>query len=140
MRFFVDGKLGDRPVTRVTSTTSMVRVATRETTAFDLVERPGVHAGLSHVATVLAELSPLDPDLLAAQVPSRSVHVARRLGWLLERSGNPVDLGPLYDAVAGNRAAYSPLDPRAPVVGTDKGSRDRHWRVVTNAEVEPDEF
>jgi predicted transcriptional regulator of viral defense system len=140
LRFFVDKAVRERPTVRVTSATSMVRVASRETTAFDLVERADAFAGLSHVATVLAELEGLDPELLAAQAPARKVHVARRLGWLLERSANPVDLGPLHEALVADRSPYTALDPGAPTAGSGKQARDRRWRVLANSLVEPDEF
>jgi predicted transcriptional regulator of viral defense system len=118
--------------------TGQVWVSSPELTALDLVDRPQRGGGVSNVATVLAEMA-ADPGLsggelaeLAARFPAGS---ARRLGYLLQVVGAPVDLDPLRALVGARPLARMPvLTPQGP----RRGTRDTVWQLLVNTDVEPD--
>lgn len=114
-----------------------VRLSTPAATALELVGYADRCAGLSHVATVLAELAEsLDPDALAAEGLRCPVAWVQRLGWLLERVDQP-DLAQALLPDVGARAS-SPTRLLPSYTGTG-APRDGRWRLIVNAEVEPDE-
>ncbi len=87
-----------------------VQVASPETTVFDLVARPDLALGLSHTATLVAELLTLDALDGGALVTAARRHpaaVVRRGGMLLDRlqselgwdMDSPLDLEPLAEHV-----------------------------------------
>jgi hypothetical protein len=91
-------------------------------------------AGLSHVATILAELPDLDGGQLAVLAKKRARSDARRLGWLLSLVHYDIDLGPLRkvaDPGQGQPALLSPKGPRS-------GEHDNYWNVLVNTIVAPD--
>jgi predicted transcriptional regulator of viral defense system len=134
LRLFTSAHVIDAPVERRNVPTGTVRLATRELTAVDLVERPGNSGGIDNVATVLTELGQLDGKLLAEVAAARSRSVARRLGWLLTFVGADVDLDPLRDLTAVGEGEPTDLRAGAP----RRGPVDRAWHVRVNVEVQPD--
>jgi predicted transcriptional regulator of viral defense system len=115
-----------------------VRVATPAATALELVAYADRCGGLSHVATVLAELSEeIAPDALAAEGRRAPVAWAQRLGWLLERVDQPALAGALLPDVDARATSPTPLRRSAPTRGAP---RDARWRLIVNADVEPDEL
>jgi predicted transcriptional regulator of viral defense system len=116
--------------------TGSMRVATAETTAFDLVRFPAAAGYWSHVATVLSELAEkLDPVKLAAGAARVAQSDVQRLGWLLSRVGANDLADALARELAGKRLQPTPLcrsrdSERAPL--------DARWRVRVNDQVEPD--
>jgi predicted transcriptional regulator of viral defense system len=134
LRFFTGTHVGEAPVERRNVPTGQVTLSTKELTAVDLVEHPGPGGGIDNVATVLAEVGPLDGSQLAASSMNRARSVARRLGWLLEFVGAEVDLEPLRELAAAGDGA--PTDLRAG--SARRGPFDRSWNVRVNVQVNPD--
>lgn len=134
LRFFTGTHVAQAPVERRNVPTGQITLSTKELTAVDLVEHPGRGGGINNVATVLAELGPLDGAQLAAASEHRARSVPRRLGWLLEFVAAEVDLGPLRKIAAAGHGA--PTDLRAG--GARRGSVDRSWNVRVNVQVDPD--
>jgi predicted transcriptional regulator of viral defense system len=115
-----------------------VRVATPAATALELVGYADRCGGLSHVATVLAELAEaIDPAALAAEGRRAPVAWAQRLGWLLERVEKPDLADVLRPDVEARATAPTPLRRSAPTRGAE---RDARWRLIVNADVEPDDL
>ena len=119
--------------------TGRINVSTPEVTVLDLVETPQFGAGLSNVATVIAELletDMIDPVALAEQAAHYSTAATQRVGYLIEQMsneiGNSIDLGPLWELVDG--APLVDLYPKAERSGT----RNDRWNVVANIDIEPD--
>ncbi len=128
---------GEIPVVTFNTPRGVVRVASPETTALDVVGYPRHGGGLDNVATVLAELAEvLDPEELA-RVAARTSPTpwAQRLGFLLERVGAGDRCGPLAALVAERATHVTPLSTRASMRGAP---RDERWRLAVNVEVEAD--
>ena len=134
LRFITNEHLSDMTTERRTTQTGMFTIASRDTTAVDLVWRLREAGGISNVATVLIEIGELDGDRLARLSPHRNRATSRRLGWLLERFRDDVD--PHWLQVVAEPAEGEPvkLSPYAP----KRGHIDRRWGVLVNTSVEPD--
>lgn len=137
--FFVGRHVTQVGVMMKNSNTGTVRVSTPEVTALDLASRPIDCGGVSHVATVIAEISTgvgLHPTHLDIAARHYSGATLRRLGWILEFVGSPFDLGTLERRVKiqPETRASMLLDPSGP----RRGKSSRRWRLVENATVEPD--
>lgn len=132
--FTVDSHVADMDIVDATTHTGSIRVASRETTAVDLVWKPSRAGGLGNTLTVLAELGDLNPERLAALAAIRSTAVVRRLGWLLARAREDLDLAPLQTLVRAKGS--TPTDLRAG--GPRRGAVDPDWLVRVNADVEAD--
>ncbi|HXC23027.1 MAG TPA: type IV toxin-antitoxin system AbiEi family antitoxin [Solirubrobacteraceae bacterium] len=114
--------------------TGRIRLATRETTVVDLVVHPDAAAGLSNVATVIAQIGDLDVPTLAQLASVRSRSVARRLGWLLDRFRDDLELEPLRAAAHAQDGYPTRLVRALPA----RGAIDIGWNLQINAPVEPD--
>lgn len=134
LRFISSHNVDEMATEQATTHTGYVRLATRETTAVDLVWRPQHGAGLSNVATVLRELGELDPAQLARLSETRGRSVARRLGWLLDRFRSDLDTSLLRLAARPEEGEIALLLPGGP----KRGKADRRWGVRINTDVEPD--
>lgn len=128
--------LESAPVVNVQTETGSMRVSTPEATAFDLVRFAPAAGHLSNVATVLGELAEkLDPIALAELASSYAVPEVQRLGFLLERVGEP--------ALAASLAAWLGTRRHRPVLLATRQARgdarpDPRWLVVPNETVEAD--
>jgi predicted transcriptional regulator of viral defense system len=134
LRFYQSAHVAETPTIRQNSHTGTFKVSTPEATVVDLVERPRQAGGLSNVATILRELGALDAGELVRLSSLRPRAHARRLGWLLERFREDVDLGEL-------RRQAEPADGRpTPLAagGRRAGDLDSGWAVLVNTSVEPD--
>ncbi len=113
----------------------VLRVASREATALELIGYADRCGGLDHVTTVLEELGPeCDGKLLVGEAEKAPVAWAQRLGYVLDAVH--VDdrvTAPLAAWVAERRPLYAALSRSTP--RTD-AARDRRWRVVVNVELE----
>ena len=132
--FAMRGNLEHAPVVVRNTPKGIVRIASPELTAFELVGYPRHGGGMDNVATVLSELAEsLDPAMLAAAAPLSPLPWAQRLGFLLDHVG----FGSVSDELAAWVFARSPddcaLDPRRPTGGA---LRDSRWKLIVNAEVE----
>lgn len=119
--------------------TGHIKVSSPEITVLDLVEAPEHGAGLSNVATVIAQFVEdglIDAGALAADASTYPTAVAQRAGYLIESMselvGTAVDLSPLDELVTGSdRVALAPS-----LAPTEQ--RNDRWRVSVNIEIEPD--
>lgn len=136
LRFHTSTRIDADEVRRVAGPRTMLNVASPDLTAVDLATRPGFAGGLSNVATILAELPPIDGGRLAAVVARRSRADARRLGWLLDLVRDDVDLTEVRSIAQPDRGQPTPLAPW----GSRRGRVDTAWGVLVNATVEPDQL
>lgn len=134
LRFTVSDRVPDMAVEKRTTRTGYFTLATRETTAVDLVWRNRAGGGISNVVTVIKEIGGLDGERLARLAPVRDRATARRLGWILEQYRPDVD--PHWLQVVARPDTGEPvlLSPSAP----KRGRVDKRWGVVVNTAVEPD--
>jgi predicted transcriptional regulator of viral defense system len=134
IRFYTSEHVGSVPVERRNGPSGYLCVATRETTAVDLVERPRRGGGLSNVATVLIELGALEGAVVGSIAAARGKATARRLGWLLQRYRPDVELEQL-------RAAARPQEGEPALLssgGSATGVVDTAWGLRVNENVDPD--
>lgn len=134
LRFTTSSRVGEMAVEHRTTHTGYFVLATRETTVVDLVWRYRHGGGISNVATVLMEIGPLDGDTLARLAPVRDRATVRRLGWLLERHRQDVDVHWLQFVARPSEGEPVLLTPSA----RKRGHVDKRWGVLVNTEVEPD--
>lgn len=114
----------------------VIKIATPEATALDVVGYVNHSGGLDNVATILIELAEsIDPKRLAEVAELSPVSYAQRLGYLLELVGEKDLAAPLADYISKKRAVTTALIPRKSMKGTTK---DRRWQLYVNADVEPD--
>lgn len=134
LRFIASEEAPRMPIERATTRTGYFNLATRETTAVDLVWKFRWAGGPSNVATVLKELGGLDGDLLGRAARIRDRSTARRLGWMLAHFRPDVDLHwvqVLADPPAGEPVLLDAREPK-------RGHLDAQWGVRVNTVVEPD--
>jgi predicted transcriptional regulator of viral defense system len=134
LRFYTSRHVIGSTVERHNVPTGQLRLAPRELTAVDLVEHPSASGGIDNVATVLAELTPLDGHRLASLAARRERSTARRLGWLLALVDADLDLEPLQAVAEPRHGSATDLRVGAPRLG----HVDRAWNVRVNIRVEPD--
>lgn len=134
VEFHVSRDVRVTPVERVQTDTGYMRVATRESTAFDLVRFVAASGGLGTVAAVLSELAEgLDADSLRELAAARPTHEVQRLGHLLDAIGCPRLADPLARALGGRRVRTVLLAPGRPVGGE---APSLPWRVVANEDLD----
>jgi predicted transcriptional regulator of viral defense system len=134
--FIVRKRLRDVPVQSVNTPRGTLLISTPEATALDLVGYPHRAGGLNQVATVLGELAErLDADKLAAVADTAPPAWSQRLGYLLERVDAAEKAAPLKAWVQAHVHKSAVL-----LAGTksSSGARDKGWKIVVNASVEPD--
>lgn len=131
LRFYLCSSLHLRPARRLTGPTGRLSVATPETCAFDMAERPDAAGGINTIVDVLGDLD-VDANALVDASNGRARTVIRRCGWLLEHTGSDRDLAPLHDIVATDSSNPTPLVPG----GKPRGEIDRTWNVVVNTLVD----
>ena len=134
LRFFTGRHVTTAPTERHNTPTATMLVATPELTAVDLVNHVDAAGGLDSVATVLAELEPLDPAELTRLASGRYRAVARRLGWLLNLVKADVDLKPLATVASPSDGTATDLRAGNP----HRGALDRRWNIRVNTDVQPD--
>lgn len=113
-----------------------IRISTPEATAIDLAGYPQHTGGLDQVATVLAELAEeMDPQLLPEAAATAPLSWAQRLGYLLKVVDMADTASQLKVYVGARAREYKLLAPGSP---TGDAQRDADWKIIVNAEVEPD--
>jgi predicted transcriptional regulator of viral defense system len=136
VEFVARRNVADVPTVPTNTPRGILRVSTREATAFDLVGYQGHAGGLSNVATVLAELREhMDAGKLLAEAARSPLPWAQRLGYLLELVDGRELARPLAEHVASHAREYVLLRPRQPVAGA---RRDSRWRLLVNDRIETD--
>jgi len=119
--------------------TGRIKVSTPAVTLLDLVESPSHGAGLSNVATIIAQFVEdeiIDPAVLAKEAAGYPTAVAQRAGFLTESMadlvGTPLDLSDLKTLIQGAESVPLALHH------SDGGERSNRWGVVVNSDIEPD--
>lgn len=126
------------PTVQMKTPTGTMRVSTPEATALDLVRFFKSAGHLDHVATVLAELGEhLDGSRLVEVARETGIEIAavQRLGFLLEKVKRRDVAKPLAAWVRANKPLSARLLPGQGVAEAPESSR---WRLLVNAEIEPD--
>jgi len=135
IRFSMSSLVEQLPAIERQTETGTMRVATAETTAFDLVRYPAAAGHLSNAATVLFELAErLDARALVTIAPLFRLPCVQRLGYLLDAVGQGEVAAPLAEWLAGKQVRAVPLQPGEPA----EVVLDRRWHVLPNVEVEVD--
>lgn len=122
---------GCTPVRMMRAGTTPFRVATPEITALDLVRYADRCGGIQAVAPVIHQLTTgvgLNLRRLTSFARDYPRTVLRRLCWILEHTGAPVDLTFLEQKAWLPTAQLSLLDPRGP----REGPVHRRWYVIDN--------
>jgi len=136
VEFIARGDLEKMPVATVNTPLGVLRYATLEVTALELVGYPKHAGGLSNVATIVSELAEsLDTSKLLEVARLSPVSWSQRLGYLLELVGRE-DLAKALEPFVQNQAkSFTPLRRAAAVASAKRSTK---WKLIINAEVEPD--
>jgi len=134
--FIVRKHLQQVPVQNFNTPRSTIHVSTPEATAVDLIGYCHRAGGLDQVATVLSELAEqINAKKLVTAAQTAPVAWAQRLGYLFERVCAYEQVTLLKAYIKDQARQSVPLIPGR----THKGaSRDTDWKILVNAEVEPD--
>ncbi|MFZ4578131.1 MAG: type IV toxin-antitoxin system AbiEi family antitoxin [Myxococcota bacterium] len=136
VEFIARGDLEAMPVVRVNTPRGVLCYATPEVTALELVGYPKHAGGLNNVATVLSELAEeMEPGKLLEAALLSPVGWSQRLGYLLELSARADLAGAIAPFVQENARSYTPLRRASRTAGA---RRNPAWKVIINAELEPD--
>jgi predicted transcriptional regulator of viral defense system len=136
VEFIARGDLEKMPVATVNTPRGVLRYATPEVTALELVGYPKHAGGLSNVATVVGELAEgLDAGKLLEVARLSPVSWCQRLGYLLELVGREDLAKPLQPFVEEQAKSYAPLRRAAAIASAKRSAR---WKLIVNAAVEPD--
>jgi predicted transcriptional regulator of viral defense system len=133
--FIARKRIDDVPIQEFNTARGTIRVSTPEATAIDLAGYPSHAGGLSNVATVLAELAEaISPGLLPMAAETAPLPWAQRLGYLLELDDAKEAASALDEYIGAKAREYTLLAPGQ----ANSGERNARWKVVVNANVEPD--
>lgn len=136
VEFIARGDLEQMPVATVNTPRGVLRCATPEVAGLELVGYPKHGGGLSNVATVLAELAEkLDAGKLIEAARLSPVSWSQRLGYLFELVGREDLAKPLQLFVEQQAKSYAPLRRAAAIAAAKRSAR---WKLIINAEVEPE--
>jgi predicted transcriptional regulator of viral defense system len=134
--FIVRKDIAAIPVQSFNTPRGTVRVSTPEATAVDLVGYPGHIGGLDQAATILSELAEnLDPEKLVTAAQTAPVPWAQRLGYLLVKAGAGERAEALKSYVKEHARQTAVLLPTA---SSENAPRDVDWKLIVNADVEPE--
>ncbi|WP_439102351.1 type IV toxin-antitoxin system AbiEi family antitoxin [Congregibacter sp.] len=124
------------PVRTFNTSRGALKVSSPEATAIDLVGYPEHVGGLNQVATILSELAEeIDASVLAAAATTAPITWIQRLGHILELVGAENAAQGLKGYVSEHAREYTKLMPGG---DKDAGPRLREWKLVVNADLEPD--
>jgi predicted transcriptional regulator of viral defense system len=136
VEFIARGDLEKMPVATVNTPLGVLRYATPEVTALELVGYPNHAGGLSNVATIVGELAEgLDAGKLLEVARLSPISWSQRLGYILELVGHEDLAKALEPFVQEHARSYTPLRRAAAIA---KATRSARWKLIVNAEVEPD--
>ena len=126
----------ETPVNLRNTETGVIRIATPEATALELVGYPERSGYLNNVATVLTELAEsITGEALALEARRAPMAWVQRLGFLLVLVGAD-ELANHLDTVLRERETFTVgLAAWKPIVGAP---RDPRWQLAVNIEVESD--
>jgi len=136
VEFIARGDLENMPVATVNTPLGVLRYATPEATALELVGYPKHAGGLSNVATIVGELAEsLDAGKLLEVARQSPISWSQRLGYILELVGREDLAKALEPFVQEQARSFTPLRRAAAIA---KATRSAKWKLIVNAEVEPD--
>jgi predicted transcriptional regulator of viral defense system len=136
VQFVARKDLERTPVVEKNTPRGILRMASPEATALELVGYADRCGGLDNVASVLAELvETLDPHKLVAAAALCPIAWVQRLGYLLDVGGHS-ELGDvLVPHVREHAHVVAPLVRARIKAGAERVDR---WKLAVNASVEPD--
>ncbi len=136
IKFIARKNIDDVPVRTFNTSRGKLRVSTPEATAVDLVGYPAHVGGLDQVATILSELArKIDASALAEAAATAPITWVQRLGYILELVEAESATAALREYVGQHAREYTKLMPGG---NKEAGPRLRGWKLVVNAELEPD--
>ena len=137
IEFHQSGVLADTPTVDLQTETGTMRVATPETTAFDLVRYQAAAGYLDNAVTALSELAErMQPKALATCAETQPVPDAQRVGYLLEQIGQQELAESVWGAVVDQRLRNILLAPKC---ARGRRKPDPRWRVIPNWKLEVDQ-
>lgn len=105
-------------------------------TALELVGYPNHAGGLSNVATIVGELAEsLDAGKLLEVARQSPISWSQRLGYILELVGREELAKALDPFVQEQAKSFAPLRRAAAIASAKRSAK---WKLIVNAEVEPD--
>lgn len=137
IQFITKKNITDTPTIQKKTRTGMVQFSTPEATALDLLRYPRQSGHLSHVATVLVELSDeIDTlKLLKLAKLEAEISVVQRLGYLLDKFTKCEATSSLQKWLAAKKPKPTFLRPQKP---SARFPLNKKWQVFVNERVEPD--
>jgi predicted transcriptional regulator of viral defense system len=136
VQFVARKDLERTPVVEKNTPRGVLRVASPDATALELVGYADQCGGLDNVATVLAELvEALDAQRLLAAAELCPIAWVQRLGYLLDAGGHPEIGDALALHVKQHAHAVAPLVRAKSKAGSQRLER---WKLAVNANVELD--
>lgn len=136
VKFIARKNIDDVPVRTFNTSRGKLRVSTPEGTAVDLAGYPAHVGGLDQVATILSELArKIDASALAEAAATAPITWVQRLGYILELVEAESAAAGLREYVGQHAREYTMLMPGG---DEEAGQRLRDWKLVVNAELEPD--
>lgn len=137
IQFMTKSDLAETPTNSFNTPKGVIRVATPEAIAVDLMTYSHQSGGLSHVATVLAELvEKLDLKKLVALANTREkVRMMQRMGYLLDTIEESSFAEDLWESIHTRFERIVPLLAKASTKGVP---RNKRWKIAINTDVESD--
>ena len=136
VKFIARKNINNVPVQTFNTSRGALQVSTPEATAIDLAGYPEHVGGLDQVATILSELAEqIDTEALAAAATTAPVTWIQRLGYILELVDAEKAAAGLREYVHEHSREYTMLIPGG---DGEAGTRSPKWKLVVNAELEPD--
>jgi len=136
VQFVARKDLKRTPIVEKNTPRGLLRVASPEATALELVGYVDQCGGLNNVASVLAELvEKVDAQKLLAAAALCPIAWVQRLGYLLDIAGHREIGDVLAPHVKEHAHAVAPLVRARATTGAQRLDR---WKLVVNAIVEPD--
>lgn len=136
VKFIARKNINDVPVQKFNTSRGTLKVSTPEATAIDLAGYPEHVGGLDQVATSLSELAEnIDAAALTAAATTAPITWIQRLGYILELVDAEKATAGLKNYVHEHAREYTMLIPGS---DDEDGTRSPKWKLVINAELEPD--
>lgn len=136
VQFVARKDMESTPVVERKTPRGLIRVASPEATALELVGYADQSGGLDNVASVLTELvEAIDVDRLVSECARSPIAWVQRLGHLLDLTEHRGLADKLVPFVSEHAKAVAPLVRAKSRTGA---ARDGRWKLVVNASVEPD--
>jgi predicted transcriptional regulator of viral defense system len=134
--FIARHDMADTPVVWRNTPTGILRIASPEATALELVGYPDHGGGLSNVATVLVELvESMDSGALGVEARRAPLAWVQRLGYLLSLVEAEEQAAALEPVLGDGNPFFVALAPPVSMTGAQ---RDLRWKVAANVAIEPD--